>query len=157
MAGVATFRPAGKLSVKSKFVAVSTLALLSIVKRRVVVRLSPIASGLKLLVQVGGGSTVRAALAGSATTRPDAERLPVVLVYVPALVVAGTCKVTLKVHELLGDSVLFDKVTTDVPLRVEPLPHTSFLGKSVATRPEITDSKLSVKTSWLCIVFVATF
>ena len=74
LAGVATTRPAGRLSVKSRPPAASTLALLSMLKTNVVGTPTPVTSGMKVLSKSGGGSIWRLAMAGDAITKPDWKR-----------------------------------------------------------------------------------
>ncbi len=69
-AGVATIRPDGKLSVKSRLSAARELALLSMVKVRVLIPPKTIVSGVNTLLKVGIGSMMRSAVAGAATDKP---------------------------------------------------------------------------------------
>ena len=64
---------------------------------------------------------------------------------VPGVVSAGTCRVTLKVCEESAASVPPVSVIKLVPDRVEPAPMIAVCGKSVATSPDSTLLKSSVK------------
>jgi hypothetical protein len=76
---VASVIPAGRLSVKSRAEAANALALLSMVKVKVLMPPTTELAGAKVFVNPGGGSMVRSAVAGSATFRPCWNRLLVVL------------------------------------------------------------------------------
>ena len=70
----ATVIPAGRLSVKFNAAATSALAVLSMVKVNVLACPTPTVAGVKALAKLGGGSTTRSAIAGTATVRPLAVR-----------------------------------------------------------------------------------
>ena len=68
----ATTTPAGRLSVNDRPVAASALALLSMVKVRVLTPVSGTTAGANALANAGGGSTARVSVAGSPTDSPEA-------------------------------------------------------------------------------------
>ena len=103
------------------------------------------ASGSKTLAKVGAGSTVKSAVAGSATGTPFWLSSLVVLVKVPASADSGTSKSTSMVHDSSGPRLPPVNVSEEVPLIEEPEPQTSVSGRPVATRPVITASRSSVK------------
>lgn len=63
----------------------------------------------------------------------------------PLAAPAGTCSVTCIVHEAPSLSEPPENVTSDVPLRLLPAPHASFIGSPVATRPVNAASRSIVK------------
>ena len=78
-------------------------------------------SGMIKISKAGG------AIIGSSLSSP-VTRL-VELMYLPASASAGTCSVTLKVHDDAGAREPPVKVRTPVPLIWEPAPQTSFIGR----------------------------
>ena len=105
-------------------------------------------SGVKALAKVGGGSTVRSAVAGSATGRPAWKRLLVVLGKVPTVAVPGTSRSTSIEHmpPSGGSSPpLRVRSELDVLVSEDPRPQMSKSGRLVSIRPVITSSSSSVK------------
>ena len=144
--GAATTTPAGKLSVKSRLLAATALAvLLLMVNVRVLTWPTTLESGAKTLANVGAGSMVRLAVAGPLTLMPPAERSLLVLGKVPTVAVAGTRRGTLIVHIPPAGSSPPVMLRDEVPVIVEPVPHMLLSGRPVASRPVITALRSSMK------------
>ena len=73
LGGVATTRPAGRLSVKARAVAAAVLPLLSMLKLRVLAWAMATGLGAKLLAKPGGGLTRRVSLAVPLSPRDEAR------------------------------------------------------------------------------------
>ena len=144
LGGVAMTTPAGKLSVKSRLLAMKVLALLSMVNVRVLTSPEKIVLGANSLAKVGGGSMTRLAVAGPALGKPDADRSEVVLRKLPATAVTGTCNVTENVQDVTAVRLPPVNRRFDVPLSCEPGPQILASGNPVATRPGITAFKSSL-------------
>jgi hypothetical protein len=145
-AGLATTTPAGKLSVKSSDVAATTLAELSIVNCNVDALDVLITSGENTLLNEGGvGLMVILAIAGPEAVSEISVIGLLVLLNDPGAADDGTSRSTLK--EQLPPAARFPpmRLNEEVPEIVEPAPHTSLSGKPVATKPEMTASKSSLK------------
>ena len=73
-----------------------------------------------------------------------AEKFWVRLLYVSEAAPGGTCRVVVKVHDVCGSSAPFWKNSIlPTRLKLDPVPQTSFLGRSVAVRPLRTRDRSS--------------
>ena len=114
--------PAGKVSEKEREFAARKLAVLSMVRVKVLTPPSSIGFGAKALANVGGGSTTSDAVAGGATTSPFWKRLLVELGNVPETAVKGTITSTSKEHMLRPNNSPPVNARNDVPVIEERVP-----------------------------------
>ena len=87
--------------------------------------------------------TSKSSDAAKPTVRPLMVTSLVILVYVPTGALAGIATSTVKVQDSLGRNEPPESPIISVPDNVEPVPHTSLIGKLVATNPAKTSSKSS--------------
>lgn len=93
--GLATVIPAGRLSVKLRFVALTILLELSIVKVSVLVPPETIGSVPKALLNPGGRLTFNVSVAAALVPSEDDKVLEVLVCVPPVLLVTSTCTVQL--------------------------------------------------------------
>jgi hypothetical protein len=135
--GVATTTPAGKLSVNATALKALAVFGLTMVKDSVLVPFSGILVGLKLLLIVGGATTVRVAVLLATPVPPSVELIaPVVLLLTPA-VVPVTFTENVQVDPAPGDMVNVPPARLMLPLPatavIVPLPQLPVKPFGVAT------------------------
>ena len=85
----------------------------------------------------------------------DDEILPTVLSYKPITELDGICTGILKEQLSPPDKEPLVNMTTSVPDNTEPLPHTSFKGKPVATNPVNVASKSSLNVMLAALLLLS--